>query len=105
MGLFTAALAMVMSSFCDSVSPLVGTQGVLFGVGGCFAYCTCATYIDEWFSRRKGMAYGIMWSATGLGGVFLPLIPRNNLGLQIATRIWVAILFASAAPFAFFNKP
>ena len=108
MGLFTAALAMVMSSFCDSVPPLVGTQGVLFGVGGCFAYCTCAMYIGEWFSRRKGMAYGIMWSAAGLGGVFLPLILQtllNNLGFQTATRIWAAILFASAAPFAFFIKP
>jgi MFS family permease len=108
MGIFTAAFAMLMSSFCKSVPPLIGTQGVLFGMGGCFAFCTCAMYIDEWFSRRKGMAYGIMWSAAGLGGVILPLILQallDNLGFQTATRIWAAILFASAAPFTFFIKP
>lgn len=108
MGIFTAALAMLVSSFCKSVPPLIGTQGVLFGLGGCFAFCTCAMYIDEWFSRRKGMAYGIMWSAAGLGGVILPLILRallDNLGFQTATRVYAAIFFALAAPFTFFIKP
>ena len=108
MGIFTAAVAMLVSSFCKSVPPLIGTQGVLFSLGGCFAFCTCAMYIDEWFSRRKGMAYGIMWSAGGLGGVILPPILRallDNFGFQTATRVWAAILFALAAPFTFFIKP
>ena len=108
MGLFTASLSMAMSSFCHSVPQLIGTQGFIFGVGGCFAYCPCVLYIDQWFVKRKGMAYGIMWSAAGFGGVVLPLLLQtllNNLGFQTATRVWAGILFVSSAPLAFFIKP
>ncbi|PGH12184.1 adenylyl-sulfate kinase [Polytolypa hystricis UAMH7299] len=99
---------MAMSSFCNSVSQLIGTQGLLVGVGGCFAYCPTILYIDEWFARRKGMAYGIVWSAAGLGGAVLPLLLEtllNRLGFQTATRVWAGVLFASSAPLAFFIKP
>ena len=35
-GLFVASLSMMMSSFCNSVAQLIGTQGFLFGLGGCW---------------------------------------------------------------------
>ncbi|KAM0814118.1 putative Monocarboxylate transporter 2 [Seiridium cardinale] len=107
-GLFVASLSIAMSSFCTSVPQLIGTQGILFGVGGCIAYCPCTLYIDEWFVRRKGMAYGIVWSAAGVGGVALPLLLEsllNNYGFQTATRIWACILFACSAPLSFFIVP
>lgn len=81
---------------------------MLFGVGGCFAYCPCVMYIDEWFDRRKGMAYGVMWSAAGFGGVVLPLLLEtllDKVGFQTATRILAGILFACSAPLSFFVKP
>ncbi|KAK6062922.1 major facilitator superfamily transporter [Seiridium cupressi] len=107
-GLFAASLSIAMSSFCTSVPQLIGTQGILFGVGGCIAYCPCTLYIDEWFVRRKGMAYGVVWSAAGVGGVALPLLLEyllNNYGFQTATRIWACILFACSAPLSFFIVP
>jgi MFS family permease len=108
MGLFAAALALAMSSFCTTVPQLIGTQGFLFGFGGCFAYTPCLLYIDQWFDKRKGMAYGIMYSAAGFGGVVLPLVLQtllNRLGFQTATRIWAGVLFACSAPLALFVKP
>ncbi|KAK7969091.1 MFS general substrate transporter [Apiospora saccharicola] len=87
-GLFVASLAMAMSSFCSTVPQLLGVQG--------------------WFVRRKGMAYGIMWSAAGFGGVVLPLLLESLLGrfgFATAMRIWSGILFAAAAPLALFIKP
>lgn len=107
-GLIIASLGLAMSSFCNSVPQLIGTQGILFGVGGCIAYCPCTLYIDEWFVRRKGLAYGIVWSAAGVGGVILPPILEallDNLGFQTATRICAGILFACSAPLSFFIKP
>ncbi|KAK2676356.1 RTA-like protein [Fusarium oxysporum f. sp. vasinfectum] len=107
-GLFVTSLAMVMSSFCTTVPQLIATQGVLFGIGGCFAYCPCTLYIDEWFVRRKGFAYGIVWSAAGAGGAVLPLILETllkNYGFQTTVRICAGILFATAAPIAYFIKP
>ncbi|KAJ4266254.1 hypothetical protein NW762_004237 [Fusarium torreyae] len=107
-GLFVTALAMAMSSFCTSVEQLIATQGILFGIGGCFAYCPCTLYIDEWFIQRKGFAYGIVWSAAGAGGAVLPLILEvllKNYGFQTTARICSGILFGTAAPLAYFIKP
>ncbi|KAG5663243.1 hypothetical protein KAF25_001179 [Fusarium avenaceum] len=107
-GLFVTSLAMAMSSFCTTVEQLIATQGVLFGIGGCFAYCPCTLYIDEWFVRRKGFAYGIVWSAAGAGGAVLPLVLEvllKNYGFQTTVRICSGILFGAAAPLAYFIKP
>ncbi|KAI1859808.1 hypothetical protein JX265_010257 [Neoarthrinium moseri] len=107
-GLFAASLSMALSSLCTSVPQLIGAQGVLFGLGGCIAYCPCTLYIDEWFAQRKDLAYGIVWSAAGVGGVALPLVLQALLarfGFQTAMRIWAGILFTSSAPLAFFIKP
>ncbi|KAF2723672.1 MFS general substrate transporter [Polychaeton citri CBS 116435] len=107
-GLLIASLSMALSSLCSSVPQLVATQGIIFGIGGCFAYCPCVMYIDEWFAQRKGMAYGIVWSASGFGGVILPLLLQtllNHLGFKTATRVWAIVLFAVSAPLSFFIRP
>jgi MFS family permease len=103
-GLFIAPLMMAMSSLCTTVPQLVATQGILFGIGGCLAYCSCVLYIDEWFVQRKGLAYGIVWSAAGFGGVVLPLM-LNRFGFQDTMRISAGILFCASFPLAFFVKP
>ncbi|KAK4172241.1 major facilitator superfamily domain-containing protein [Triangularia setosa] len=107
-GLFLASLSLLVCSFCNSADQLIGVQGVLFGIGGCVAYCPSTLYIDEWFSQRKGLAYGIVWSAAGVGGVIFPLILQallDNLGFQTAMRVSAGILFACSAPLALFVKP
>ncbi|KAJ4286185.1 hypothetical protein N0V88_008129 [Collariella sp. IMI 366227] len=107
-GLVAASLVMALSSFCTTVGQLIATQGVLFGIGGCFAYCPSILYIDEWFDRRKGMAYGIMWSAAGFGGVVLPLLLEFLLsayGFQTALHVWAVVLFVLSIPLSVFVKP
>lgn len=107
-GLIIASLTMGLSSLCTTVPQLVATQGILFGIGGCMAYCPCVLYIDEWFVRRKGMAYGIMWSAAGFGGVVLPLALEallSRYGFATTMRIWAGVLFGASFPLAFFVRP
>lgn len=107
-GLLTTALTMGLSSLCTSIPQLIVTQGVLFAIGGCFAYCPCVLFIDEWFVQRKGMAFGIMWSAAGFGGVVLPLLFEvllTSYGFPTALRIWAGILAVSAIPLSLFVKP
>ncbi|KAK4461229.1 major facilitator superfamily domain-containing protein [Cladorrhinum samala] len=107
-GLVVASLVMGLSSLCTTVTQLIATQGVLFGIAGCFAYSPCILYIDEWFVRRKGLAYGIMWSAAGFGGVVLPLLLEfllENYGFQTALRVWAGILFVFSIPLSLFVKP
>lgn len=107
-GLTICSLSMALGSFCNTVPQLIGVQGVLFGVGGCIAYCPTTLYIDEWFDQRKGMAYGIVWSAAGVGGVILPLLLQallQGLGFRTTMRIWSGIIFAFAIPMTWFVKP
>lgn len=107
-GLVSAGLTMALSSLCTTVPQLIATQGVLFGIGGCFAYCPSILYIDEWFARRKGMAYGIMWSAAGFGGVVLPLLLEFLLtayGFRTALRVWAVVLLVLALPLSLLVRP
>jgi MFS family permease len=107
-GLFVASLALALSSFCTTVAQLVVTQGLLFGIGGCFAYCPCTLYIDEWFVKKKGLAYGVVWGAAGAGGaVFPPMLDAllKKYGFQTTARICAGILFVSSAPLSFLIKP
>ncbi|KAI2628535.1 major facilitator superfamily domain-containing protein [Hypoxylon sp. NC1633] len=107
-GLAITSLAMALSSFCTTVPQLIVTQGLVAGIGGCFAYTPCVLYIDEWFVRRKGMAYGIVWSAAGFGGGLLPLLVKallQSFGFRTAVQIWAGVLFVSASPLAYFIRP
>jgi hypothetical protein len=69
---------------------------------------SCIIYIDEWFAQRKGLAYGITWSASGFGGVVLPLLLEyllTSFGFQTTMRIWAGIMFVVSFPLAFYVKP
>ncbi|KAK2058092.1 major facilitator superfamily transporter [Colletotrichum caudatum] len=108
LGLIVMCAALAASSFSRTVTHLIVTQGVLYAVGGAVAYCPCILYIDQWFVRRKGFAYGIMWSGTGLAGVVLPLLMEyllGRVGFRTTLRLWSGLLFALTAPLAFFIKP
>lgn len=107
-GLVVMCVSLALSSLSATVPHLIATQGVLYALGGSVAYCPCILYIDEWFARRKGLAYGIMWSATGFGGVLIPLLLEhllNTHGFRTTLRIWAGLLFAMSAPLTFFIKP
>ncbi|KAK7962309.1 uncharacterized protein PG986_003134 [Apiospora aurea] len=107
-GLFIMSISLAASSFCNTVPQLIACQGCLYAIGGGIAYAPCILYLDEWFVRRKGLAYGIMWSGTGIAGVVLPLLFESllrSLGYQTTLRLWAGVLFAITAPLAFFIKP
>jgi MFS family permease len=108
MGLFVCFLSLMMTSFCNSVPELIGVQGVLFGIGGGFAFCPCFYYIDQWFDKRKGLAFGIWCSAAGFGGAGIPPILEAllaNVGFRSTMHIIAGIFFVLAAPLALFIKP
>lgn len=61
MGLSIIVLALVGASFAEKVWQLILTQGLLYGIGGAMSYCPCILYMDEWFKKRQGLAFGVMW--------------------------------------------
>ncbi|XDG04365.1 hypothetical protein ABKA04_003980 [Annulohypoxylon sp. FPYF3050] len=108
LGLLTMCLSLAMSSFSTTIPHLIVTQGILYAVGGTVAYSPCILYLDEWFVQRKGLAYGIMWSGTGLAGVVLPLLLEwllHSFGFRTTLRLWACLVFVLATPLAWFIKP
>lgn len=107
-GLVVMCLSLALSSFSTTIPQLIATQGVLYALGGSAAYSPCIVYLDEWFVRRKGLAYGVMWSGTGLAGVVFPLALEGLLsarGYQVALRVVACVVFALAAPLVWFVRP
>ncbi|KAI9711427.1 MAG: hypothetical protein M1812_007172 [Candelaria pacifica] len=100
--------ALVASSFASTVWHLILTQGVLYAIGGALLYSPTVMYLDEWFFRRKGLALGIMFAGTGVGGVILPLIMNWGLqkyGLQTTLRFWAVTLAILLTPLLYYVRP
>ncbi|KAJ3537975.1 hypothetical protein NM208_g6102 [Fusarium decemcellulare] len=100
--------SLAASSFAQETWHLVLTQGVLYGICGSIGYLPCILYMEQWFVRRKGLAYGIMWSGTGLGGFIIPLLLEAFLqkwGFRTTLRIWATALFAIMLPATYYIKP
>lgn len=101
MGLVLAAVGFLASSFATTVWQLVLTQGVLSALGCGLLFTPTTLYLDEWFVRRKGLAYGVMWAGKSFTGVALPFAAEAGLrrfGPEVTLRAW-AILTVRAHPF------
>ncbi|KAF2119086.1 putative MFS monocarboxylate transporter [Lophiotrema nucula] len=107
-GLLIMCLALGLSSLSTKVIHLVITQGVFYAIGGGLIYSPVIMFVDEWFVKRKGFAFGVMWAGTGLGGVVIPLLLQwflNQYGFRTALRAWSIILFVATGPLTYFLKP
>lgn len=71
-GLGLCVVALLGASFANTVAELIATQGVIYAIGGALLYSPAILYLDQWFVRRKGFAYGIMWAGTGVSGKMYP---------------------------------
>ncbi|KAL2181351.1 major facilitator superfamily domain-containing protein [Thermothelomyces heterothallicus CBS 202.75] len=108
LGLLLMCLAIALSSFSTTVTHLIVTQGVFYAVGGSIAYASCIVYLEQWFVARRGLAFGIMWSATGLSGVVLPLLLERLLsayGHPTTLRLFACLVFLLTAPLSWFIRP
>ncbi|KAJ5682119.1 uncharacterized protein N7477_002059 [Penicillium maclennaniae] len=100
--------ALLVGSFSTNVTHLILSQGIGFGVGGCLSYTPSILFMSEWFCKRKGLAFGIVWAGSGLSGVIFPLVIQwllNHYGIKSTLRISAVALFILAAPFLYSHKP
>ncbi|KAL8848934.1 MAG: hypothetical protein Q9221_006092 [Calogaya cf. arnoldii] len=107
-GLAINIIAIIAASFATQVSHLILTQGVLYAVGGVMIYCPTILFLDEWFIRRKGLAFGMMWAGTGVSGVVLPFIMSallTRFGFRTTLRAYAVALMVLALPLLYFIRP
>ncbi|KAJ5624358.1 hypothetical protein N7510_000667 [Penicillium lagena] len=107
-GVLLMCLALGLSSFSTNVTHLIITQGIFYAIGGSIAYSPCILLMEDWFDKRKGLAFGVMWAGTGLGGVVLPIVMEQLLsqyGFRTTLRAFAIALFILTAPLVYFVKP
>ncbi|TLD37894.1 MFS general substrate transporter [Venturia nashicola] len=65
---------LVAASFATHLGGLIVTQGVIYGVGFLLFYYPILGFVNEFWIERRGMAYGLLCSASGVSGVGMPFI-------------------------------
>ncbi|ORY13103.1 putative MFS monocarboxylate transporter [Clohesyomyces aquaticus] len=107
-GLAMTVCGFLISSFATKVWQLIAMQGVICALGCGLLFTPSTLYLDEWFIKRKGLAYGVMWAGKSITGVGLPFAMEASLrrfGPRITLQAWtVATLFLSA-PLLYFLRP
>lgn len=66
--------SLIVASFVGSVAGLIATQGALFGFGFLLLYIPVLYMLNEWFVRKRGLAYGVLYAGGGVSGVGLPFL-------------------------------
>jgi len=94
-GLVILTSALIAASFTNTAGALLATQGVLYGIGGVTLYFPAMYLIDEWFIARKGLAFAIIWTGSGLGGAVVPFVSQwllDSYGFRTTLRVWAVII-------------
>jgi MFS family permease len=93
-GAIMTGVSFLIASRVDSFGPLFGAY-VLLGVGiGASTLLPCALVIANWFGARRGLAMGLAFAGTSLGGAAMTLVGS----FAIAHGGWRAGYVALAIP-------
>ncbi|KAI1455790.1 MFS general substrate transporter [Annulohypoxylon moriforme] len=90
-GLVLTTGCLTASSFATSAGWLIATQGVFHAIGCGLLFSPTSLYLDEWFSARKGLAYGAMWSGKSGAGAGMPFLTSallNRYGVGTTLRAY-----------------
>lgn len=89
-GLVLMCLALGLSSLSTTVPHLIITQGVFYAIGGGMCYCPTITFMDEWFVKRKGLAFGCMWVCSAAFALSQPTTSKTDTRHRPAQELAVS---------------
>ncbi|KAI1304534.1 major facilitator superfamily domain-containing protein [Xylaria venustula] len=108
LGVFLIGLAEILAGFAvNSVPGLFITEGVLLGLGFGLSFIVTSTGPAQYFSKKRGLANGVVFAGGGFGGAVLslaldPLI--RSAGPAWAFRTLGLSTIATGLPAAWFLK-
>ncbi|CAL1714358.1 unnamed protein product [Somion occarium] len=73
-GLALCVLSLTLCSFVNQVWLLILLQGVGLGIAGGLLYWPIISFVSEWFVQRRGLAGGIIYAGSGIGGFVFPFL-------------------------------
>ncbi|EJD38780.1 MFS general substrate transporter [Auricularia subglabra TFB-10046 SS5] len=107
-GFLLVLVGMIGAAFATKDWHFILSQGIAYAFGGGLLYYTSTSLIFEWYPDRQGLAIGMLYSATGIGGIAMPfaieaLLHRFN---QRLTFVILACIFTVVIlPCFVFVKP
>jgi MFS family permease len=107
-GLVIAVGSLTLSSYATQIWQLIACQGVLCAIGSGLLYSSSTLYLEEWFTSRKGMAYGTIGAAKSAAGAIFPFLMSSLLhryGPRTTLQAWAIALLVITTPLFFLMKP
>ncbi|GAA5977515.1 hypothetical protein JCM11641_000986 [Rhodosporidiobolus odoratus] len=89
--------SMLIASWATKTWQLILLQGVLGGISGAVLYAPVLLWLNEWWHARRGLASGIVFAGTGIGGLAFPFVISALLrhgGFATMCRAWAGITAA-----------
>ncbi|ORY21217.1 major facilitator superfamily domain-containing protein [Naematelia encephala] len=108
LGILLLGLGEVLGGFCThNVGGLFVTVGIIMGIGSSLCFMTVSVTPAQYFSKKRGLANGIVYAGGGLGGTVISfamdgLIQR--LGPAWTFRVIGMITLATGLPAAWLIK-
>ncbi|KAI6035996.1 major facilitator superfamily domain-containing protein [Pisolithus microcarpus] len=82
---FTASCGLIVCTFltaeCKQYWQFFLTQGLFTGLFSGVIYGQAISVVSHWFSKKKGMALGVVTIGSSLGGVLFPIAGQNLIPL------------------------
>ena len=75
-GIAISATGILLSAFATKAWHLIPTAGIMQPVGSAMLYVPLTALLFQWFSKKRGLANGILYAGTGTGGAVLPPVMR-----------------------------
>ncbi|KAK4555374.1 hypothetical protein LTR86_007671 [Recurvomyces mirabilis] len=107
-GWMMCVFGLLGASLATHVWELLLWQGVVYGTGWVVCYTPFLFMLNEWFVRRRGLAYGILFGASGVTGLFIPVCMEwmlQRYDFRVALRIYALVTIAVSAPGLWLVRP
>jgi hypothetical protein len=104
----TCLLGLIAGSFARNLGTLILTQGVMYGTGFILFYYPILSMVNEYWIARRGFAYGLLCSASGVSGAAMPFAVEKCLqryGYPTTLRAVAIGLFVITGPLIPLLKP
>ncbi|KAF7559399.1 hypothetical protein G7046_g4763 [Stylonectria norvegica] len=108
LGVTLMGLSELVSSFTfKNIGALFATSGVMMGLGISLCFATVSVAPAQYFSRKRGLANGIVFAAGGIGGAVISFaldVLIQRLGPGWAYRVLALTTLATGIPGAYLIK-
>ncbi|KAJ4408425.1 hypothetical protein N0V82_009690 [Gnomoniopsis sp. IMI 355080] len=96
-GTILHVLGIMMTSLCTQYYQIILAQGICSGLGTACLFQPSVTCAAGWFNKKRGAAFGIMFTGSSLGGIVFPIMVTrliSEVGFPWTMRICGFVILA-----------